>query len=193
MKGVIYLLTSIETGRGYIGSSINLEQRLRNHKNKSETTRSKLLGPFTHMILDEVIDDDITDKDEFKVKLELVERKWQDLYWGNLVNVNRVQVTPEEIIDRFKKWNEKYKLENIEEKKEYNAGYYAKYSEEYKKRYEENSDKIKESQAEYRKINYEKRREKFNCECGGKYTYTSKSRHFTSQKHLNGTNTLQNH
>jgi predicted GIY-YIG superfamily endonuclease len=103
MIGVVYLLTSIETGMGYIGSTINLTQRLRNHRRKKyNSCRSKMLGRFTCLILEEFIDDDITDEDEFKFKLELVERKWQDLYWGYLVNKKRSQITREEEIEKKK-------------------------------------------------------------------------------------------
>lgn len=33
------------------------------------------------------------------------------------------------------------------------------------------------------KINQKKFKEKFNCQCGGKYTYESKSKHLNTQKH----------
>jgi len=47
------------------------------------------------------------------------------------------------------------------------------YDEEYKKKYrEENADIIKEKQ-----------KKKYSCECGGKYTYVHKLRHFKSIKH----------
>ena len=36
----------------------------------------------------------------------------------------------------------------------------------------------------YRHKNKEKYCEKFPCECGGRYTYVNKSRHFKSKKHL---------
>ena len=52
MKGVVYLLTSIETGMGYVGSTQNLEDRLSRHRREqSNSCRSKLLGPFEHIIL----------------------------------------------------------------------------------------------------------------------------------------------
>jgi len=42
-----------------------------------------------------------------------------------------------------------------------------------KKWRDENKDKVKEIQSE-----------KFNCECGGKYTYAHKTRHLKTKKHL---------
>lgn len=55
------------------------------------------------------------------------------------------------------------------------------------KEYDEEN-KRKEYHKEYREDNKEKRKEKFNCECGGKYTYSGKSLHFKTklhQKYLN--------
>tara|TARA_R110000764_G_C10699214_1_gene345008 strand:- start:14 stop:421 length:408 start_codon:yes stop_codon:yes gene_type:complete len=37
----------------------------------------------------------------------------------------------------------------------------------------------------YQEKNKEKLHEKFDCECGGKYIYKSKSIHFRSKKHIN--------
>ena len=195
MKGQVYLLTSIETGMGYVGSTINLEKRLRLHKDeKYNNCRSKLLGRFTCLILEEVIDDDVADEDEFLIKLEWVERKWQDFYKGNLVNKKRTQVTQEENKEYDAKWREenpeyhkeynaKYRAEHSEQIKEYDAVYRAEHSEqikEYKKRYRaEHPETFKE----YYATHSEKLKEKFDCECGGKFTHTHKSRHFKTKKH----------
>lgn len=176
MKGVVYLLTSIETGLGYVGSTINLKSRLSMHRVENNDCRSKLLGPFEHMILEEYIDDDITDKDEFLLKLELVERKWQDLYWGNLVNHKRSQITREEKLEKHKECVAKWTAKHSEQIKEYKAKCYAEHSEQIKERNAkwraEHSEQIKE-----------KNSEKFNCDCGGKFTHKHKSQHIKTKKH----------
>tara|TARA_R110000868_G_scaffold305462_3_gene566482 strand:+ start:1136 stop:1711 length:576 start_codon:yes stop_codon:yes gene_type:complete len=173
MIGVVYLLTSIETGKGYVGSTINLTKRLSKHRSeKSNSCRSKLLGPFEHIILEEFIDDNITDKDEFLLKLEWVERKWQDLYLGNIVNEQRSQVTSEERIEKKRECCTKWREEHSEQIKEYGAKYYA-----------EHSEKNKKYSAKYYAEHTEKLTEKFNCECGGKYTHQHKSHHIKSTKH----------
>ena len=54
-------------------------------------------------------------------------------------------------------------------------------------------DKNKEKRSEYNKKWYEKNREKINarqkekftCECGGRYTHTNKAGHLRTKKHLN--------
>ncbi len=53
---------------------------------------------------------------------------------------------------------------------------------EYQKEYsQKNKESVKKYQKEYRLKNNLK--EKFRCECGGKYTHQSKSNHFKTKKH----------
>ena len=40
------------------------------------------------------------------------------------------------------------------------------------------------SNKKYREENRDTRNEKFNCECGGKFTYQNKARHLKSKKHI---------
>ncbi len=59
---------------------------------------------------------------------------------------------------------------------------------EYQRQYrQENKEQLDEYQRQYRQENKEERKqkanEKHNCSCGGKYTNSSKARHFKSQKH----------
>ncbi len=53
--------------------------------------------------------------------------------------------------------------------------------------YNDNKEDIEEYQRQYRQDNkeelYQKAKQKFNCQCGGKYTKTHKARHDKSQKH----------
>ena len=51
-----------------------------------------------------------------------------------------------------------------------------------------NSDKNKQNRQYYldnRDKILEKKRKKFNCECGGRYTYNHKAKHLNSKKHQN--------
>tara|TARA_B100001093_G_scaffold467289_1_gene486372 strand:+ start:480 stop:1025 length:546 start_codon:yes stop_codon:yes gene_type:complete len=67
--------------------------------------------------------------------------------------------------------------------------YYEKNKEKFKEHYEKNKDDILEYAKNYKEQNRDKIRkdknEKFNCECGGKYTKCHKVRHFKSKKHQN--------
>ena len=57
----------------------------------------------------------------------------------------------------------------------------------YKEWCEINKDKIKEKDKQYRETHKDKikdiKKQKFDCECGGKYTFTHKARHKKSQLH----------
>ena len=63
--------------------------------------------------------------------------------------------------------------------------------------YDNNKEERKKASNEYRKKNIEKisakNSVKYNCECGGKYTYHHKNRHFKSQKHLKYIKDSQTH
>jgi hypothetical protein len=60
----------------------------------------------------------------------------------------------------------------------------------------EHTENNKETIATYKKKWYKKNKEKINekivCECGGNYTYVSKSKHFKTQKHQNYIQSLVN-
>ena len=68
----------------------------------------------------------------------------------------------------MKEWAESNKEKIAEQKKLYR---------------EANKEKILEQKKEYRDANKEKIKEKFNCECGGKFTLGSKARHMKTKKH----------
>ena len=72
--------------------------------------------------------------------------------------------------------NKEYREQNKQKIKEQQRQKYIKNKckiiEYQKKRYEENIEEYKEL-----------RNKKFNCECGGKYTYANKQKHMTSKKH----------
>ena len=57
-----------------------------------------------------------------------------------------------------------------------------------KQHYQDNKKQIDKINKQYRQNNkdtlQQKAKEKYNCECGGKYTYSSKARHLKSIKHL---------
>jgi hypothetical protein len=56
--------------------------------------------------------------------------------------------------------------------------------------YKNNKEKLNEYQKEYMK-QYRENQEKINCECGGNFTNSSKSKHLKTKKHLNFINTNQ--
>ena len=56
---------------------------------------------------------------------------------------------------------------------------------------ENNKDILKEKNKEWRENRIEKIKEKFNCDCGGKYTYESKSAHSKRKIHTDYLNSIK--
>jgi len=73
-----------------------------------------------------------------------------------------------------------YYQDNKQDIADYKKVYYKANIEKSKQYRELNKDKINQKS----KIYYEENKQKFNCECGGKYTKPSKSRHLKTKKHL---------
>ena len=90
--------------------------------------------------------------------------------------------------DRIKEKKKQYYEDNKDKILEKKKQYYEDNKDKIKHYYEDNKDKILEKKKQYRidnkdKIN-EKKKEKFTCECGSKYTKCHKSRHLKTKKHL---------
>jgi hypothetical protein len=63
------------------------------------------------------------------------------------------------------------------------AEYYQQHKEQIVKYRQQNKEQNAKYHAEYRQQNSEKLTQKFDCECGGKYAYQSKSTHSKSNRH----------
>jgi len=72
-----------------------------------------------------------------------------------------------------------YQQDNKEKLSEYQKMYKQENIEKLKKYREDN----KENSQKYRKNNKDKLRKKFDCECGGHYSYGHKAEHFKTKKH----------
>ena len=151
----------------YIGSTIDFKQRKRTHKSNCNNENVKEYnykiytfmrenGGFNNFEIIEIKKYPCSSKRE----LELEERKQMELYGGSL--------------------NKNIPTRN---KKEYILVNRDKINEKSKEWYNNNKEKKKEKD----KIRYNNIKEqilkKFNCECGGKYTYNSKVRHIKTNKH----------
>ena len=173
--GHIYKLTCSETGKLYIGSTIQtLKKRLCKHLHNSNGCVSR---------------------DFINPKIQLIETieytDYEKLLWRERFHVETTdcvnQVIPirtkEERKQYLKEYHEEHKQELNESSKKYNEEHKQERKEYDKKYKQENKEKIKK----YREENEEKirkqRYEKFNCECGGKYTRCQQARHFKTKKH----------
>ena len=155
-NGKIYKIVNDELNLTYYGSTCNtLTKRLSSHKTSKNKCSSKIL--FTMETKTEIF---LVEKFPCNDKEELHQR--ERYYIENNVCINKV------IPNRKPKESKKaYDTKNNEKIKEYNKEYFSK-----------NKDLLIEKYKE-------KRQEKFNCECGGKYRYTDKGRHLKTKKHQN--------
>jgi len=161
----------------YVGSTGNFKNRSSHHKSQAKLHTNSTLyncinnnGGWDNWKIEviDTIDDD--------------SRYTAEKYWIKKLkpslNKNRVLPTLKEQKDSQKIYNRKKYLENKD--------YFREKSYEYRIN---NPDWYKEYQGNYRKQNREKLielyRQKYECDCGGRYTYTNRVRHFASKKHAN--------
>ena len=171
-NGKIYKLWSIHTEKIYIGSTCNLlSKRLSGHRRTTETTSRELFEYGEVKI-------ELIETFPCVTKEELTAREGYYIRTLDCVNKCIPGRTKEE-------WNEEHK-EYSKSYREQTKGQKAKYD---LINYQDNREDRIQKQKEYFKLNKEeiiiKRKEKFNCECGGKYTMSGKSQHMKTEKHKN--------
>lgn len=164
--GKIYTIRHIDTDKFYIGSTCQkyLSSRLAQHKsdyiNNHKCSSCKIL-------FDIGIDDcyiELLENYTCNNKEELNKRE------GELIRLHKDNVVNKCIAGRTKKECDKQYRETNKEK-------IKKSSKEYREK--------NEVSKHYREKNKDKLMEKYNCECGGKYTTEHKLRHMKSLKHIN--------
>ena len=196
----IYRLTDGE--QDYYGQTQDCKHRLKNHKNTSQLCMSRLLNKNNmklHVLHTLYTKQEADETEQFYIlNMKCVNKavpcrtrkEWrQD-------NKEKLKVQVKEYYQNNKDKIHEYYNDNKEKKKEYYNDNKDKISEYRKEWYQNNKDKLTEQRKEYyqenkdkikeyRDNNKEKLQQKFNCECGGKYTYHHKSRHLKSNKHQN--------
>jgi hypothetical protein len=157
--GRIYVIKSKQTDKVYVGSTVEtLNRRFSGHKSDKRCTSREILKYGDAEI--ELLECYECEDDE---DLELREAYYIREYKKNNLCVNK------KIPRRTKKeWYEDNKETFLEYAKEYREENKEAIVEYHKKRYEKNKEKLNQ---------------KFNCECGGKYTHANKSKHLKSKKH----------
>jgi len=160
----IYKIVNDELNLTYYGSTCStLTRRLSSHKTNSSRCSSKIL--FTTETKAEIF---LVEKVPCNDKEELHQR--ERFYIENNDCINKV------IPNRKPKESRKAcDLKHIEKRKIYNKEYR-----------EQNKEKMKEYRLEYA----EKLSQNFNCDCGGKYRFTDKGRHYKTKKHQNFINSF---
>jgi NADH pyrophosphatase NudC (nudix superfamily) len=163
----------------YIGSTYELKKRVGEHKSNCFNSNNREYNKSLY----KYIRDNNIDFDDIEIEVledvenlfltnqenEIQARKREQYYINdqdeitgeNILNDHRAYITEEQNKERIKEYNAQYRQNNKERIKESNAQYY-----------QQNKETIKE-----------KRSQKFDCDCGGKYTRNHKVRHFKTQKH----------
>ena len=184
--GYIYKLeSSFEDPGLYIGSTKNMTVRKYAHKRSCVNPNSNRYNLKVYQYIRDYGGWSnwfmlTLEEFEYVDKKELVER---EQYW---IKELKADLNSKDAVmdkDYFKKRyqdNKEYYKNYREENKDYHKNYDKKYFEKNKKKILENSKKYHEENRE--KI-LKKNNEKFDCECGGKYTHGHKTRHINSKKH----------
>ena len=166
-----YMIQSIHepSTYNYVGSSKNMPARIGIHKSRcfDETCKSKvyetirLNGGWNAFEFIELEYHNMTEEGAHEHEQRLIDSIEPTLNtikaWTGL--------TKEEYCQQYCKEN---KIKRNETCKQYRI---------------HNKDQIKQYENQYRQDNKERYQEKHNCECGGKYTTQSKSKHFKTEKH----------
>ena len=122
---------------------------------------------------------------------------------NRVINVDAIQARNKEYylknVDKLKAKRKEYYYKNVDKIKEYYYKNVDKLKAEHKQYRDNNADKLKAKQKEYRVNNADKLKAvqkeyrgnnadkikaKFTCPCGGKYTYSGKSTHLKTERHL---------
>jgi hypothetical protein len=212
-NGKIYKITSANTDKIYIGSTIRtLKQRLQGHlKSYNQWLNKMLLGKITSFDIIEMNNYEIELIEEYKCKnkkeLETKERYYIELYKDIVVNKKIPTRTQKEYVednkDKIKQYHDQYNIDNQDKIKQYridNKDKIKQYHDQYNidnqdkiKQYRiDNKDKIEKYTKEHHKQYYkdnidiikQKKQTKINCVCGSEIQKGDKAKHEKTKKHI---------
>jgi hypothetical protein len=161
---IIYKLCSDNCDDSYIGSTRNITQRKKSHKSNCNNPKSKEYNQKNYQTIR-----DNGGWDEWRLcPIELMK------------NTTKFEAECQEEVVRMR-------LKAMLNSQKASCGGVSKQLYD-KQHYEEN----KEHKKKYRENNKQKICEKFDCECGGRFTHGDKSKHFKTQKHQKYVDSLEN-
>ena len=182
----IYSIRSHQTDKVYIGSTCSpLAKRLYEHRKKYERYKSEKYDYVTSFEILKFDDHYIELVEEYPCqnKFQLHRREGQTIREVDCVNkviAGRTQVEyRHDNKDKIKEQKKQYYEENKDMINSLNNQYYEDNKDKFKQYREDNKDKFKQ----YREENRDKLNQKHTCQCGGKYNYSNKARHFKRNKH----------
>jgi len=193
----LYTLRSHQTNLIYIGSTTTpLNCRLSGHKcfykrflnKKGSYITSCELMKYKDVYIELLINCPCSNKEEL--------RKIEGQYIRDMecVNKNIAGRTHKEWYDENKDYFKIYNQDNKDKLIEYARQYRLNNKDKIKQYTLDNKDMIKNYNKNYYESNKlsrcQKINKKFNCVCGGKYTYINKSKHLKTKKHLKYINSV---
>lgn len=186
-KGLIYKIQhNTINDLVYVGSTINFTRRKNEHKSRCNNENNNTLKYRTmranggwdtfRMVVVKLY------SCNNKRELDVEEERYRVELQASL-NDRRCYRTEEEITEQIKDYQKENREAILEQKKNYYETNKETILEQQKNYREANKEAILEYKKDYYEANKEKAKEKFNCDCGGKYTYSQKSTHEKSKKH----------
>jgi len=192
-KYTIYQITCIneEVKETYIGSTVNLKNRIRVHKSDCNNPNSVRHNLKVYKF--------IRNNGGWKnFKFVILETKeCKDEYESYVIEQSYITDLKSELNSQSsytgltkQEYNKQYRQENQEYFKQYDKQYNIlnkeKIKEKDKQKYQKNKEKLKEKSNQYRQENKNKLNEKYCCLiCKGSYTYKHIIQHEQTQKHIN--------
>ena len=160
----------------YVGSSCNMKHRRRTHKNSCNNPNAKEYNYKVYKTIREhggwcefQIVELGTAEQLTLVESRIIEERYRIELKASM-NTNRCSITKDGIKER----NKQYAVDNADKMKEWRVNNFER-KQEYDKKYQtENAERIKAYN-----------REKYDCVCGGKYTYNNKTNHINTTIHQN--------
>jgi len=190
----------------YVGSTANMKQRNKQHKQNSTNENIRDYNFKIYKTIREHGGWDEFKMIEIATQTHLTKRQAEqieEIYRVELkanMNAQRCFQTEQQLkeytkqyridnINKLLEYEKQYRIDNADKIKETSKNYRIDNVDKIKERDKQyrinNTDKIKETNKNYRIANAHILNEKQECNCGGRYTTTHKSRHLKSQKHLN--------
>jgi hypothetical protein len=211
LDGVVYKLKCKDENikEFYVGSSVNFNQRKISHKTRCNSPKAigynlkvyrfiREYGCWDNWCFEILLEVQVESKEELRLNYEA---KYQldlkpslnskvegrtDKQYREDHKEERLEYAKqyyedhkEEILEKQKEYYEDNKEEILEKQKQYREDH----KEEQKQYYEDHKEELLEKQKQYREDHKEEILEKFECECGGKYTRKNKAKHERTKKH----------
>ena len=173
----------------YVGSTVNIKERRRNHVSNCYNENSNRYNLKLYKTIREY-----GGWCEFKMieiarveQLTLTEAHQIEegfrVELKSTMNTNKCYTTAEQYrIDNADK-SKQYRIDNNEKLKQYDKQYRIDNADKRKQYRIDNNEKLKQYDKQYKIDNADKMKEKYTCDCGGKYTLSNISRHHKSNKH----------